>query len=204
MKRFLSVFLVLLLILAGCGNTGETSLYDRGLEVVDLMVQAVSSEEYMAALSASEALNEHIVQVAAGNYAAPKAAYAISFPENALADMMTPTTLDGMPAELAEMLNHRMTAAMMSQVNAMAGVEALAASSLCTVGKTFVSSQLEADLIYLYVYDDGCPVAVTFTGGEDHTVSASGVFMMLEEFPTENAEQIAEFFDGFVQVEKIN
>ena len=207
MKRFLSfaLTLVMLFSLWGCAGAQkqEVSIYDRGLEVAELMVLAVRSEEYLAALSASDALTEQLDGVAAGDYTGPRAVYSITFPESALGEMMAFTDLENVPEKLAELLNHRLTAAVMSQINAMAGVEALAASSLCTVGKTFVSTQLEKDAIYLYVYENGFPVAVTFTGGEDQTVSASGVFVMVEDFPTDSAEQISEFLGGFARVEKI-
>lgn len=207
MKRYFIVVLVLTMLFSlwGCAReqNKETSFYDRGLEVAELMVQAVNSEEYLAALSASDALTEKLDAVATGDYTSPKAVYSITFPETALEEMMAMTTLGGMPEELAKLLNRRLTAAVMSQINAMAGVEALAASSLATIGMTFVSSELKADAVYLYIYEKGFPVAVTFTGGEDQTVSASGMFMMLEEFPTDSAEEIAEFLGGFARVEKI-
>ena len=204
MKRFLAVFLVLmLLVLSGCGKTAEKSLYDRGLEVVDLMAQAVRSEEYISALSASDALTEKIQEIAEGDYETPAAVYEITFPESSAAEFLDLAAVEGLPASLSDVLNHRLMAAVTSQINAMAGVESLAVSSLCTIGKTFVSSETTKDTIYLYTYESGFPVSVTFTVGEDHTVSASGVFQLYEDLPTGSPEELEAFFSGYAEVEKI-
>ena len=70
----------------------------------------------------------------------------------------------------------------------------LAAASVCTSGKTFVSDEISESVIYLYTFDDARPISVTFTCGEDNTVSASGMFMMNDEFPCDSVAEIEEFF----------
>ena len=70
----------------------------------------------------------------------------------------------------------------------------LAAASVCTAGKTFVHDQAQ-DMIYLYVFANSAPVAVTFTVGEDHTVSASGMFVVYDDFPCGSAGEIEAFFE---------
>lgn len=49
-------------------------------------------------------------------------------------------------------------------------------------------------MIYLYTYENAFPVAVTFTVGEDGSVSASGIFVLYEEFTCGSAEEIEAFF----------
>ena len=96
--------------------------------------------------------------------------------------------------ELKSYLTQRVMASLMSQINAMSGVENLAASSVCTVGKTFVSESATENVIYIYAYEDTAPVAVTFTLGEDHTVSASGTFIFYDGFTCGSAEEIQGVF----------
>lgn len=74
------------------------------------------------------------------------------------------------------------------------GVENLAASSVCSVGKTFVSENATENMIYIYVYEGAAPVAVTFILGEDHTVSATGTFILYDGFTCGSAEEIQSVF----------
>ena len=76
----------------------------------------------------------------------------------------------------------------MTQINGMSGVENLAASSVCKVGKTFVNENANEDVIYLYTYEEAKPIAVTFTVSEDNAVSATGVFVMYEGFTCDSME----------------
>lgn len=49
-------------------------------------------------------------------------------------------------------------------------------------------------MIYLYTYDNAKPVAITFTVGEDGSVSASGTFVMYDKFNCGSVEEIKAFF----------
>ena len=102
--------------------------------------------------------------------------------------------LEGVSEELKNYLTQRVIASLMSQINAMSGVENLAASSVCTVGKTFVSENATENVIYIYTYEGTAPVAVTFTLGEDHSVSATGTFILYDGFTCGSAEEIRGIF----------
>ena len=104
------------------------------------------------------------------------------------------SNLEGASEELKNYLTQRVMASLMSQINAMSGVENLAASSVCTVGKTFVSENAEENVIYIYVFEGTAPVAVTFTLGEDHTVSATGTFIFYDGFTCGSAKEIESAF----------
>ena len=198
MKKLLCIVCaaLLLLSLCACGKT-EVSLCDRGMEVIGLMSTAIRSEEYLDLMSASPSLREKIDAAAAGDYTVPQAVYAITFPGNAL-DGIGPV-----PEELKDLVSDRMISALAAQINAAGGAETLATATICTVGKTFVSTELAEDSIYLYVFSNGCPVAVTFTTGEDHTVSATSNIILYEDFPCENVEELQEFLGEFAKVTEI-
>ena len=97
-----------------------------------------------------------------------------------------------MPVCLRERPQRR--SSLMTQVNSMAGAETLAATSMCTVSKTFVSENADSDVTYLYTYADAAPVAVSFTVGEDHAVSASGSFVLYDGFTCSSEAEIKSFF----------
>lgn len=81
-----------------------------------------------------------------------------------------------------------------TQINAQNGATTLAATTVCSAGKTFVSTEEDGDAIYLYVYENACPAAVSFVKGEDNTVSASGTFIINDGFDTSSPESLQEFF----------
>ena len=110
------------------------------------------------------------------------------------------SNLEGASEELKSYLMQRVMASLMSQINAMSGVDNLAASSVCTVGKTFVSENATENVIYLYVYEGTAPVAVTFTLCEDHTVSATGTFIFNDGINCGSSEEIQKAF-GDISVE---
>lgn len=197
MKRLICMICVMTLVLAlaACGKE-EPTLCDRGLEVIDLMEEAIHSEAYLDLMSAAQPLREKIAQAAQGDYRNPKAVYAISFSTDVLqmySGVLEPVDL---PETLTDVVEHRLLAALVSQVNAAGGMEALAASAMCTVSKTFVGSEPKQDLIYLYTFESGCPVAVTFTTGEDNSVSATATIILYEDFPSGSAAEIQAFFGG--------
>lgn len=197
------MLLAALVLLTACGqNTPQPSLYDRGMETIALLDEAIRCEAYLDMLSASENLRVYIDDAASGDYSTPAAVYAVSFAADPL--LLEPEVSSDLPEALSDLVRHRMIATVTTQINAYGGMEFLAASSMCTVGKTFVSTDFAEDIIYLYVFEQGVPVAVTFTGGEDHTVSASASFLFSDKFPTSDAQSIQNFFgNGVVTVTDI-
>ena len=128
------------------------------------------------------------------DFSSPKAVYAISIAEDDLAAMVG-SNPDNVSEELKNYIMQKSLASLMMQINGMSSVENLAASSVCTVGKTFVNGNVTEDVIYLYVYENAIPVAVTFTIGENQAVSASGIFIMYDGFTCGSADEIKSFFN---------
>ena len=195
MKRFICLLLVFLLSLTGCsGQTSQKTLKEHGMDVIALMDEAVKSEAYLQAFTASDNLRT-ILTDAVGDHTAPSAVLAITFSKTE-SSIGQDTAL---PEALTDVMQHKLYAAVSSQINAMGGAKTFAAASLCTMSKTFVSEEISSDVIYLYSFKGGCPVAVTFTTGEDHTVSASGMFLLVD-FPTDSIESIVDYLGGFAEV----
>ena len=203
-----TVSVALILSLSACGNKDGTaeakSLYARGLEVVQLMSEMTQTEEYVDIHTGSSEIKELVQSIGSGDYSAPKAVYSIFITDENLAAMAELGNLENASENLRTFLAQRVLGSLMTQVNGLSGVEKLAASSVCTAGMTFVDENADKNVIYLYTYEDALPVAVTFVLGEDHTVSASGVFVMYDEFTYGSADEIKSFFsDVVVEVNEV-
>lgn len=179
-------------------NVETKSLYAQGLEVVQIMSEMTQTEEYVDIHTGNSEIKTVIQNISTGDYSSPKAVYAISITDDNLAAMAELNSLDSASEELKTFLMQRVLGSLMTQINGMSGVENLAASSVCTVGKTFVNENATEDVIYLYTYENALPVAVTFTIGEDQAVSASGVFVMYDGFTCGSADEIKSSFSDII------
>lgn len=185
--KLLCLFLALLTLTA-CGASAP-SLRDQGISLIATLDELACSEDCIKYYSVSPEISA-IISEAATNHGKPKAVFAI--------------TLDSMPMELPADLSpelerffsSRVPAALVSQLNAAGGTANLAASTICTVSKTFTTPGAE-DSIYLYIYEDAVPVAVTFLAGEDNTVSASAAYILNDRSPLETVQDIQELFHDF-------
>lgn len=201
-KHFIDLLIIIVLLmvlsLSACSNNesnAETkSLYVQGLEVVQLMSEMTHTKGYVDIYTGDSEIKTVIQNIATGDYSSPKAVYAISITDDNLAAMAEFNNLDNASEELRAFLIQRVLGSLMTQINGMSGVENLAASSICTVGKTFVSENATNDVIYLYTYENAIPVAVSFIVGENQAVSASGVFVMYDKFTCGSADEIKTFF----------
>lgn len=196
--------LVMAVSLSACGGNGtigstasDKSLYEQGLAVVSLMAEAAQSEEYVGAYTGNPEIMGIIQNVGNGDYTTPKAVYSIAVNEEILLAMLGLENLDGISAELKDTLLSRTFGSLITQINGYAGVNNLAASSVLTLGKSFVDSSLTEDVIYIYTYENALPVAVTFSVGENGAVSAGGNFIMYEEFACGSLAEVQEFFSEF-------
>lgn len=199
-----------LILMGGCSQQSEQdrqpekTLYEHGLEVISLMKEMASTEEYIDFLSASEDLKSILLKAGKGDFSKPKAVYRIRISEASFLSLAE-VNLDGLPQSLQENLTSRVTSAVFTQINAMGGAEILAASSVCTAGKTFVSSELAENEIYLYTYDNAVPAAVAFSKGEDSTVSATGTFVLYDGFQADSLPAFKDLLAGFgAEIEEIS
>ena len=198
------VALAMTISLGACGGTGasgsntsDKSLYEQGLGVISLMAEAAQAEEYVGAYTGNPEIMEIIQNVGAGDYTTPKAVYSLSVSDEVLLSMLGQENLNGISAELKDNLLSRSFGSLITQINGYAGVNNLAASSVLTLGKSFVDSTLAEDVIYIYIFENALPVAVSFTVGENGSVSAGGNFIMYEEFTCGSVAEVQEFFSEF-------
>lgn len=184
----------------GCNGEGENaeevSLYAQGMDVIRLMQEMSQSEEYAGFISGSPELQDKILEMGQGDYIAPKMVYQIWPDGDSILSAAGIGSQEERSEELRIFLNKRVIGAVPSQLNGMSGVESLAAANACTAGKTFQNSAASEDVIYLYTFEDAAPAAVTFIAGEDDTVEATGMFVLLEELPLDSAEELQSFLSN--------
>lgn len=201
MSLAIAAVLVMVLSLSACGtnegNVEAKSLYAQGLEIVQLMSELTQSAEYVDFSSGDTEIKSAIQNISTGDYTTPKAVYAISVADESLAAMAGLNNQDSVSKGLKSFLTQKVLGALITQINGRSGMVNLAATGVCTVGKTFVNENINENVIYLYTYDNAVPVAVTFIVGEDQSIYASGVYIMYDIFPCGSADEIESFFSVY-------
>ncbi len=122
--------------------TSDKFLYAQRLDVISLMAEAASAEEYVAAYTSNPEIMEIIQNVEAGDYTTPTAVYSLSVSDEVLLSILGLENLNGISAELKDNLLSRTFGSLITQINGYAGVNGLAASSVLTRGKSFVDSSV--------------------------------------------------------------
>ncbi|MBQ6896536.1 MAG: hypothetical protein IJN69_04940 [Oscillospiraceae bacterium] len=212
MKKFSVILaasvIVLSVIFTGCegektAEGSQKSLYSHGLDLVEMVEEMAKSEAYLEIYTGSPRISEVVSGFGSGDYSVVKKVYKLTPTEAYLAEYGTAAEMSGLSSKVKKTVSDKTIAAIVTQINAMGGAENLAATTVCTAGKTFVSSELKETCVWIYVFEYGFPVAVTFTPGEDSTVSASAMLVSCEEFPVESAQDIEEFLGGGIKAEDI-
>lgn len=195
-KNVLIGCLASVMLFSSCGTTDSelSSLEVRGMQIVSMLEEIAESEDYLSIYSSDSDIMSIINTFAEGDHSDPTAVYRLTLPEESVKSLCGTDMLTSLSAELQAFLEGRVQSSIINIANARGGSTALAATSICTVGKTFVSDEITDDTIYLYTFESAVPVAVSFTVGEDHTVSASGTFLIAEDLNTDSPETIREFF----------
>lgn len=198
-KKFIVILTVIMILsLTACGTKKEqVSIYEQGLEVVALMDEMVDSQSYVQMFTGNMQISEVIQSNTSGDYSEPLVVYEVVLQnDNFLGLLGNDETQESMSDELKEIINKKINASVITQLNAYGGSENLAASTICTAGISFVNNEVKEDIIYIYVYENTAPVAVMFLQEGNDIVSANGTFMFGEEFINLTEEGISELFEG--------
>lgn len=196
MKRIFSSVLVCILLASGLGSCEKTtaSPADCGKEVVSLMAEMASNEDWMVLRDIPEMYGDRAKSLRAGDYTDISAVYELTIPEDALLPLLSDyasSTMENLPDNLREYVRDSIYIAFASRINASAGNDALAISSLYSAQMVFHCPDA-GNSIYLYVFENGYPIAVAVTEGEDGAVKANGNFLLNDAINTENATSIEE------------
>ena len=188
-NRFIVLFVAFFLVLSLCScNTSDKPLEKAGEEVIALMREMTVSEEYEKLYGLPDSYSQAVARLREGDYSNAKALYELEIPTSAFSDT------NGISGKLGEYVNSALYLSLANRINQKAGVEALSVSAAYSAQISFVNTSLKENTVYLYVFDNGYPVFVTFLPGEDGSVRAVGYFIINESFAAESADRIAESF----------
>ena len=194
------LFASLLLLAAGgaCGEAADPDYYRIGLKITGLISEMADSDAYLSLMgtpgsfrTARETANTH-------DYDRPAAVYSISLtdPEGLLEKMFLEDpdareTWDSLsPALQAQMMRRINLQALCAVINGRTGAEWITFSSLATPVITDETLTPEKSRSYLYLFEQGVPVLVSFGYH-----SASGQFLMIPEDSRKSPEDIAAFLE---------
>lgn len=196
------LLLTLIFALTSCGE--KKRLVDHGMEVVELIEEAINSKEYVMIYSASEQITRVIEEVAEGDFSELEAVYSIRIDEDDLLEMAD-VDLDDMPESLQKVMKSKMAGSVANMINARSGAEKLATSSIISMGKTFAFKEEVENQIYLYIFEDAKPIMVSFVAGEDKTVSAGGTVIFADDFECDSADDVEDLLREYdADVEEVD
>ena len=196
MKR--KIFIVLLIglllmtILTSCNETTK-SLVECGEDVISLMAEMVDSENYRLLYNLPAAYDKTISNLCNGNYSKSSAVYELSISEDDLFESIN-TNIDkeSFSEDLYKNVCSSAYISFASLINQKGGVEAMSISTAFSAQKSFVNKEMDANKVYLYVFENGCPILITFVAGEDGSFRAVGYFIINDTFVTDDEYSIIE------------
>ena len=205
MKKFSIVIFAFLMALAmtACGKShNEEALFDLGIEVTKTMQEMIYSDEYISLYTAIE-FEDEIKNFQATDYDSPIAVYSVEIPnaKDVLSKLGSENIddYDKLSDNLKEQLDHRVSfSSIISSINVQSGTNTMALCSLLTATKYDEDVELDKSIAYLYVFEEGIPIAVTFT----ESGYANGQFLLLND--SNSYEDIIEIFNRYsCKVDKI-
>ena len=203
MKKFALVLLILcaVMVFSACGKKKYATFEEKGMEIVGVIEDIINSEEYLEVYGIrDEAVLELIEDTAEGDYSEAEHIYELKF-DDLVNDMVD--NYNKLPRSLKEMMKDRAYGAYISSLNSMVGSIPLVAASMTTASSVFATAQ-EENTIYIYTFEEGYPIAVTFVVNDEGICSASGTFLFgADELDFSSAKKLEKSLDGDVEVKKI-
>lgn len=201
MKKLLVCFIACALALGAlvsCSGGGEANgktARECSDAIVSLMGEMVSSEKYESIYGISFSYKNEINRIKSGDYKKISAVYEVSLSNDSLS--LGIVGFDGMSENLEAYVRSNMLSNVVSIINQKESASAVAVSSVYTASESFVCKELEADTLYLYVFDGGCPVLVNFDVGDGGAVKLTGRFIINSDFNVENSGEIKSSLESF-------
>ena len=124
MKKWLAVFTCGLLLSAGvcmsqAEGAGEDTLYEKGKEIAELVIDAVRSEDYVNLYSASEDVSNLLKEVGTAEWAEPEAVYEVTVSDAFYKTLDEAGALNNLSEELAKIVKSKLFTSMVYQISEM-------------------------------------------------------------------------------------
>lgn len=201
----LCIVLLFVSLLCGCqgasdkedsnqGTAGaSSSLYEEGLALVSDMYALANDEAYMEVAASTDGIKEHIDAFASCSYDKPSGVYrAVNIINLTGAAVLKEVLEKGTLSEAADRRIKNISGAQFCNilVARMGGAQNLAALSIISTSSCFVNLSLKEPEVYIYTYENGYPVIVSFVPGKNGAVSASAQCLLADSFRGANAEAV--------------
>lgn len=189
MKKIVLATMLCAVLATGCGaNTTQqtVSLYDKGLEMAQLLDKMAEDDAYVQLFSQNDGLKQVIQDIGSQTYTTPKAVYAVTDAGTLLLQMAD------LPKDetLQKVIEQKTSTAWTTQINGIQGAEFLAATSILLYDESFLYEGLQKPTTYLYTYDGGYSVAVTYIPYENGVVKATASILKADASIVELLKQI--------------
>ena len=189
-NKLLTVFLCMALLIGVLSSCTEKSdmLKKCGEDVISIMVEMIDNEDYREIYDLSEEYDEEISKLCEGDYSHIEQVYELIIPVEQL--MNKSLDEDDVSEDLYQYVCSSALTSFASRINQASGVKAMAVASMFSTQKSFASKKMDESTVYLYVFEDGYPIAVTFADGGEDAFRAIGYFILNEEFDTDDEDSI--------------
>lgn len=200
-KGLLCIFVCFLgcLTVMFCGCSKTADLYQLGLQMTTQLEEIIKSDFYAEIIGLAESCNETRKSFIANDYDSPVKVYSITAPDSyTMLEKMAGTDEEAwnqLSDTIKEQLLNKFTMqTLFININANSDMNTLAVVSLFYVSTQFENYSLKEDITYLYMFETGKPVAVTFTADNDR-IQATAYFVLLPQ--TSTLSDIREIFTPF-------
>ena len=187
-RKLLLISLIMLSVfmLVACSNHAEKPedlngfLITEGVALTCEMDELAENKEYLALMSASEALGQIMNKMASQDYSIPEKVYLIKSPDDILLQAMRSFSGEiNISDNTMEKLKHKINGSIFANmINASYGSETIAATSMTAWGKSYIQPKGWSDnMILLLEYSGEFSSIVSFVESGDGVISGSSVFV---------------------------
>ena len=190
MKKYILAVLAISMLLTGCGanvNVNIVSLYDKGLEMAQVIDKMAEDDTYFTLFSENENLKEIVQKIASQDYTTPKQVYAVT----GAGDIVLKVVQLPEDETLQHVIEQKTSSVWTTQINGIQGAEFLAATSILMYDESFLYEGLKVPTTYLYTYDGEYSVAITYIPYENGVVKATASILKVDDGLLDMLKQIS-------------
>ena len=186
--------LLILSLLPGC--TARITLRERGERLIGQLTQLQTAEESLSTLYGSSYMESELFSAfASGRYDTPQAVYEIRFTDGVYSVLgISDEDLQKMPPVLKDHLHTAKASSVLSRISSKKSPEQFVLTSMLQTSSSFTDASVTESFLYLYVYESGAPITVSFQPQNDGIVQAFASPLFWSDLDTSTAESIAACF----------
>ncbi|MDE5790367.1 MAG: hypothetical protein K2H96_03955 [Muribaculaceae bacterium] len=179
--------------------------------MIQTMSELASSHDYTELYTSSEDILNIFDNICKSNFSKAVKVYSIEMNEKNVKLLMEALTvsdynIESFPKSVQSAIKQKFQLGIASIINGrLYGANALAASTIISVERSFVYNTLTNDLLYIYLFEKGATAIVSFIVGDGNSIIAKGDFLMTNQqlnFNNDNSNSIEQIFSS-VQLTEI-